>query len=113
MSYSDENKNRYYIRFIYDVSFFALVTVIFLNIIFGIIIDTFGGLRDEKVERDTDMKTKCYICGMERVIFEKNADGFENHIERDHQAWNYLYYLFYIYHKDSTEYNGIESSIVE
>lgn len=71
-------------RFIYDISFFTLITVIFLNIIFGIIIDTFGSLRDEKVEKDKDMKTKCFICGLERYIFEKNAEGFENHIEKDH-----------------------------
>ena len=37
---------RYYVRFVYDISFFSLITIIFLNIIFGIIIDTFGGLRE-------------------------------------------------------------------
>jgi len=30
-------------RIVYDLSFFFLVIVILLNIIFGIIIDTFGG----------------------------------------------------------------------
>lgn len=31
-------------RIIYEISFFFLVIVILLNIIFGIIIDTFGGM---------------------------------------------------------------------
>ncbi len=30
------------------------------------------------------MKKVCFICGIESTIFEKNADGFFNHIERDH-----------------------------
>jgi uncharacterized BrkB/YihY/UPF0761 family membrane protein len=31
-------------RIVYEISFFFLVIVILLNIIFGIIIDTFGGM---------------------------------------------------------------------
>lgn len=41
-----------------------------------------------------------FICGTDRYVFEKNADGFKQHIERDHQLWNYLYYVYYIQHKD-------------
>lgn len=59
------------------------------------------------------MKSRCFVCGLDRYIFEKNADGFENHIERDHQVWNYLYYLFYLEKKDVNEYNGIESEVIE
>ena len=57
------------------------------------------------------MNNKCYICGLDRYVFEKNADGFTNHIERDHQCWNYLYYVYYVTNKDSTELNGIESYV--
>ena len=46
MSYESKNLGRYYVRLVYDLSFFSLITIIFLNIIFGIIIDTFGGLRE-------------------------------------------------------------------
>ena len=37
------------LRLIYDVSFFIIVTTIGLNIVFGIIVDTFSELRDERV----------------------------------------------------------------
>lgn len=40
-----ENRLAYYIRFAYDLSFFLLVITILLNVIFGIIIDTFAQLR--------------------------------------------------------------------
>ena len=33
----------------YDLSFFIIVTTIGLNIVFGIIVDTFSELRDERV----------------------------------------------------------------
>ena len=37
------------LRILYDVSFFIIVTTIGLNIVFGIIVDTFSELRDERV----------------------------------------------------------------
>ena len=37
----------YYPRFVFDLSFFILVTLIMLNIIHGIIIDAFADLRDQ------------------------------------------------------------------
>ena len=45
--------------------------------------------------------------------FDKHADGFKNHIIRDHHLWNYIYYLVYVVDKDSTDRNGIESEIAE
>ena len=38
-------------RFFYDLTFFILIIIIWLNIIFGIIIDTFAELRDEKTRK--------------------------------------------------------------
>ena len=37
------------LRILFDVSFFIIVTTIGLNIVFGIIVDTFTELRDERV----------------------------------------------------------------
>lgn len=90
-----------------------IIKMAFLNIIFGVIIDTFADLRDQKQSRDIDMKNICFICGLDRDTFEQFADGFENHIERDHQLWNYLYYIYHLQAKDQTEYNGIESYIID
>ena len=36
-------------RLLFDLSFFIIVTTIGLNIVFGIIVDTFSELRDERV----------------------------------------------------------------
>ena len=45
------------------------------------------------------------------IQFDKNADGFENHIRRDHKLWNYLYFLYSLKKKDPMEYTGIESYV--
>ena len=37
------------LRLLYDISFFIIITTIGLNIVFGIIVDTFSELRDERV----------------------------------------------------------------
>jgi hypothetical protein len=53
----------YPIRFVYDLLFFFLVIIITLNLIFGVIIDTFGDLRQEKQEKDYTLRNTCFICG--------------------------------------------------
>jgi hypothetical protein len=42
------NESHFFPKFAYDITFFVLVNVISLNIIFGIIIDTFASMRDEQ-----------------------------------------------------------------
>ena len=46
-SYFNESKEVYYLRALNDLSFFMIIILLFFNIIFGIIIDTFASLRDE------------------------------------------------------------------
>lgn len=46
--YHLEYRETFFVRFVYDIIFFALIPVIFLNIIQGIIIDCFAELRDKK-----------------------------------------------------------------
>ena len=45
-----------------------------LNIIFGIIIDTFGTLRDAASDKDHMQRSSCFICGIEK-------DTFDNHYQ--------------------------------
>lgn len=53
-------------RVIYDLLFFFMVIIIVLNLIFGVIIDTFADLRSEKQKKEEILKTTCFICGEER-----------------------------------------------
>jgi hypothetical protein len=101
--------NLYYGRFLYDLSFFVIVVIIILNVIFGIIIDTFAQLRDMKSFIEEDMKTKCFICNQERSLFDRYSYGFEKHQLEDHNVWQYIYFLIHLQVKDNTEFNGTES----
>ena len=58
----------------------------------GIIIDSFGLLRDQENYVDYDVKYFCFICGLHR----ENFDDFNYHIKFTHQKWNYLYFVAYI-----------------
>lgn len=40
-----------------------MVIIIVLNLIFGVIIDTFADLRSEKQKKEEILKTTCFICG--------------------------------------------------
>jgi hypothetical protein len=55
-----------YFRIIYDMLFYFIVIIIVLNLIFGVIIDTFADLRSEKQTKEEVIKNSCFICGLER-----------------------------------------------
>ena len=58
----------YTLRLIYDMLFFFVVIIIVLNLIFGVIIDTFADLRTEKTNKEEIIKNTCFICGLERKV---------------------------------------------
>merc|ERR1712230_128175 len=63
---------------------FLLINVIMLNVLFGIIVDTFGQLRAIEAESKKDISNICYICGLDRQILDRKGNGFANHIATDH-----------------------------
>uniref|UniRef100_A0A7N8X825 Inositol 1,4,5-trisphosphate receptor n=1 Tax=Mastacembelus armatus TaxID=205130 RepID=A0A7N8X825_9TELE len=100
-------------RVIYDLLFFFMVIIIVLNLIFGVIIDTFADLRSEKQKKEEVLKTTCFICGLERDKFDNKTVTFEEHIKEEHSMWHYLYFIVLVKVKDSTEYTGPESYVAE
>ena len=76
-------------------------------------IDTFAELRDERQKIEDDKKNMCFICGLDRATLEKNGQTFEVHIHNDnlHYLWNYIFYIYCLQNKDSTEYSGLEYAI--
>lgn len=48
---------------------------------------------------------------MNREVFERARLKFQDHINIDHNKWNYLFYTMYISNKASTELSGIERRI--
>ena len=106
------NSKEYHTKFLYTATFQIVIIIIMLNIVFGIIIDTFAELRDERRSIFEDQEDKCFICNMERyVFFEGDGEGFDAHVANDHNMWNYIYYLIHLETKDPTEFTGVESYV--
>jgi inositol 1,4,5-triphosphate receptor type 1 len=101
-------------RLIFDLSFFIIVTTIGLNIVFGIIVDTFGELREERSEIEADQKSKCFICDLQSHEFErKTKTGFGHHVKHDHNMWDYVYYSLYIDGIDPGDHNAIQKYVYQ
>jgi hypothetical protein len=111
-----DNNTYFMVRFFFDNLYFILLMIIMINIVSGIIINTFGTLREELNEYLEDLENLCFICGFDKETIEKsskNQKGFKYHIKEEHYLWNYLFYIAYIKNKDPTELSGIESYVAD
>ncbi|XP_067095628.1 inositol 1,4,5-trisphosphate receptor type 3 isoform X3 [Osmerus mordax] len=106
-----KNEPLFAARVIYDLLFYFIVIIIVLNLIFGVIIDTFADLRSEKQKKEEILKTTCFICGLERDKFDNKTVSFEEHIKLEHNIWNYLYFIVLVREKNKTDYTGPESYV--
>lgn len=104
-------ENLFAARVIYDLLFFFIVIIIVLNLIFGVIIDTFADLRSEKQQKELILKNTCFICGLNRSAFDNKTVSFEEHIKSEHNMWHYLYFIVLVKVKDPTEFTGPESYV--
>ncbi|OMJ75413.1 hypothetical protein SteCoe_25455 [Stentor coeruleus] len=96
------------IRIIFDLSFFIIVIIVLLNIIFGIIIDTFAELRDQRNEILKDLQQNCFICGNTRFQFEIKRISWKLHVHLHHSLHSYLAFIVYIRQKEFLKCNGVE-----
>mmetsp|Transcript_33274 Transcript_33274/g.53603 ORF Transcript_33274/g.53603 Transcript_33274/m.53603 type:complete len:2908 (+) Transcript_33274:214-8937(+) len=120
-------------RYLYDLGFVVTITIFLLNVVFGIIIDTFGSLREEQHEREAQLTNFCFICNLPRADFDSISfeykqkqdelpqgrttrefkSGFLYHISQEHSLFDYLGFVLYLEGKDKTECNGLESYVLE
>jgi hypothetical protein len=86
----DPGNRAYTVNAVYVILFWMVVIIICLNIVFGIIIDSFASLRQEKMDREEDMRSKCFVCDLDRPVLDRQGNGFDVHIEQEHNIWNYV-----------------------
>ena len=98
-------------RVLFDNISFLLVGVLLIEIISGIIIDTFAELRQKNNDIKQDSKANCFICDSTREELEKHygANGFEYHTMQYHNLWDYLFFIAYLESKRGAE-GKIENS---
>lgn len=99
-------------RFYIDLLYWFLVLIVLLNIIFGIIIDTFSERREAAKARSADTHEKCFICGIDKTEFDMlGSVAFKKHISTEHNMWAYLKYMVYIWEQDQDDDDGLESYV--
>uniref|UniRef100_A0A915CQ64 Inositol 1,4,5-trisphosphate receptor n=1 Tax=Ditylenchus dipsaci TaxID=166011 RepID=A0A915CQ64_9BILA len=79
----DPQEPYFFWRIMYDLSFFIVLIIIVLNLIF------------------------------ERGKFDNKAVTFEEHNENEHNLWHYLYFIVWLQIKDETEFTGPESYVAK
>eukprot|EP00746_Dinoflagellata_sp_MGD_P142031 gnl/MRDRNA2_/MRDRNA2_75043_c0_seq1.p1 gnl/MRDRNA2_/MRDRNA2_75043_c0~~gnl/MRDRNA2_/MRDRNA2_75043_c0_seq1.p1 ORF type:complete len:460 (-),score=79.06 gnl/MRDRNA2_/MRDRNA2_75043_c0_seq1:62-1441(-) len=120
----DPASDNWYARMTYDLSYFIVMTTLFMNVLSGMVIDTFGSLRDETSSREEYQKNYCFISSLDRgevdkVANSKNYDlegcstGYDFLENVKQHRWNYLNFIFYLKRKSQTDFSGPESKIFE
>ena len=106
-----EEKTTWISRTVWDVVFFLFVTVILLNVVFGIIIDQFGELRDQKKDKDDNKASMCFICGLTKDELKAGGVDFSHHVDAEHHMWNYVFYLMHVKTTPIDARNGVETYV--
>ena len=93
------------------MTFFYIVIILLLNLITGIIVDAFASMREERLYIESDVIRKCFICGLNRFEFESRNKSWSDHIEKEHNAYAYLYFILYVQRKAVSDCTGIEKYV--
>eukprot|EP00300_Choanocystis_sp_HF-7_P041605 c8388_g1_i1.p1 GENE.c8388_g1_i1~~c8388_g1_i1.p1 ORF type:complete len:1176 (-),score=281.70 c8388_g1_i1:63-3590(-) len=91
--------------------YWLIILTVMMNIIFGIIIDTFAELRAIKSRTESDINDTCFICNHDRQMFQHTKLKFDGHKKHEHNMWKYLLFIIYIKTKDKTSHTGPESYV--
>lgn len=110
-SYDQDNLRFFYARFFVDVTFYLIVNVVMINIIQGIIVDTFSELRENSEAYEKDRFWVCFICNQKYEEFVSRGKSFYEHIEKEHNLWKYVYFLVYLDEKNEKDCDGLESTL--
>jgi hypothetical protein len=110
MFYSDDGFG-YWTEF-FRMCYFVVVNLVGLNLFLGVIIDSLAQYRLEQQFVKTDQEKKCFICGIERNVFDVVQPGtYDAHINEEHNMWQYLFFLHYLSEKDPESYTGQEAYV--
>merc|ERR1712100_686383 len=104
---------RYIIVYAFELLFYIVMLVMLLNMVFGIIIDRFAELRDDKRDNDRAKAATCFVCGIDKTTFDHDGayrsgelHAFRTHVQTEHNMWSYFSCQVYLMTKDSKEFSG-------
>jgi len=98
-------------RFFYDMTFYIFIIMIMGNVTFGLIVDTFGGLRDDTYQYENDRTNRCFICQISRDMCLLKNIVFDDHIKKNHNLWSYVDFLCYLHLYNANDFTRVEGSV--
>eukprot|EP00040_Diaphanoeca_grandis_P036640 m.234491 g.234491 ORF g.234491 m.234491 type:complete len:2978 (-) comp33655_c0_seq5:398-9331(-) len=96
-------------RVVFDLLFWVLIAVIIMNLVLGIIVDTFSQLRSERERNLDEINNYCFICGLPAFSFNEASGGFKNHHRCEHNMWDYVYYSMHLQSIPSIDFSYNEA----
>ena len=105
------SQSGFYGEFIYSWIFYFLIILIILNIVNGIIVDTFQEIRENNEAYNTEILNTCYICQLKSTDFEGKDISFEGHLLEVHNLFDYFFYLFKIHNTDPHDLNSVDFQV--
>jgi hypothetical protein len=103
----------YFHIYVYKYSFYLIIRVMMIKIIFSIILESFTELRDNKNSIERDRLYRCFICNVEKDDCEKKNKDFFQHCNNVHNIWNYLDYIIMLRLSHVQDLNGINAMCKE
>lgn len=116
MGFGIKSKNDagYWDDFIIEWLFYFFIMLVMLNIINGIVVDTFQDLREKNSEQQEIRNNSCFICSLHRSEFESKGIDYEEHIANEHSIENYFQYIFKINNTENKdEFSSCEYDIYQ
>ncbi len=117
MTAIDPKDDQYIPRVAYDLSFFVWVGLLLFNIITGLLVDSFGAVRDEGNARALVFANQCFMCGFTRDAYNDlpdfDGEPFEYHRDTEHKLWDYVFFYVYLTRKPQDAYTGVESYVAQ
>ena len=62
---------------------------------------------------EQDKKSLCFICNIASHEFERRANGFDHHVQHDHNMWEYIYLSIYLDQIDISDHNAIQKYVYD
>ena len=104
---------RYWSHFIYSWSYYFFISIIMVNIINAIIVDTFQDIRENNNIKFETINNSCFICSYDRSKFELIGHNFNTHLTKEHNLRSYFKYLIKIRLTNKFDLNQVDSYVMD
>jgi hypothetical protein len=90
------------VRIASDFVFNFIIGILLVEIISGILTDTFAKIRSEQEELNSIQESRCFVCDK-----ESNAlPDFKHHTKYVHNFWDYVIYIYTLIHSKDSKYEN-------